>query len=304
MPEPLPSFVSDRTPMPRRPRWREDLPLLWCDDATAQLGPVRLALTREEARWLTSLDGLSTLDTVRGSHPDASRLLRLAMACEALEDAATVPDAVRWASPEGRELAWARARALPTGVDPRLRDRARIDVVGAGQLADTVRSLLALAGLRENSPADGASPSPTAVILADARHPDVPHLFDGRALDVPHVHLGARGRRAVVGPVVIPGRTSCLRCAHLHACDRDPAWPMLSIQWAQSPLPLLDPLLVHLAAAHVVLLTRQLVDGSVTCDVALDLDLAEGRMRHVPRPPHPLCGCRWPDPDPVIAGVR
>jgi hypothetical protein len=300
----MPDPVLDPGPLPRRPRWREDVPLLWCDETTAQTGDVRAALTSGEAAWLTSLDGLSTLETVLATHPDASRLLRFAMACEALEDAATVPDAVRWASPSERDLAWARARALPTGVDPCLRNRARIEVVGAGQLADTVRSLLALAGIRENSPARGAAPSPTAVILADAHHPDVPRLFDGRTLDVPHVHAGARGRRAVVGPIVIPGRTSCLRCAHLHACDRDPAWPMLSIQWAQTPLPLLDPVLVHLAASHVVHLTRQCIDGNVTSDVAVEIDLNGGGIRYVLRPPHPLCGCRWPEADPVIAGVR
>lgn len=288
--------------MPRRPRWREDLPLLWCDEQTAQVGHLRVPLSSTDARWLTSLDGLQPLAEVRASHAEATRLLHLAVACDALEDASTVPDAVRWAQPGDRDVAWARARALPAGIDPYRRDRARIEVVGQGQVADTVRSLLAPAGLRECT--TGSAPAPTLVILADAHHPDVPNLFDGRTLDVMHVHVGARGRRAVVGPVVVPGRSSCLRCAHLHACDKDSAWPMISIQWAQTPLPVLDPLLVHVAAAHAVLLARQGVDGTAAHDLAVEIDLTAPGIRLVPRPPHPLCGCRWPDPDPVTAGVR
>src|SRR5207302_826727 len=40
------------------------------------------------------------------------------------------------------------------------------------------------------------------------------------------VRLGAVG--GVVGPLVVPGHTSCLRCADLHRRDRDPAWHALA----------------------------------------------------------------------------
>ena len=293
--------------MPVRPRWREDVPLLWRDDATAQCGvhPAQFTLSRLDAQWLLALDGLRTVDVVQDSHPMAARLLRMALTCGALEDAAAVPDAVRWADATERDLARARWRALPDQcVDPTARDRARISVVGNGQIADSVRALLAASGLRENPNSGAGVAAPTFVILADAHHPDVPQLFDGRLLDGPHVHVGARGRRAVAGPIVVPGITSCLRCAHLHSCDRDRAWPMLSIQWAQTPVSLIDPVLVHLAAGFAVHQTRQFVDGCATVDTAVEIDLGDTGIRNVARPPHALCGCRWPETDPVSAGVR
>jgi hypothetical protein len=283
------------------------VPLLWRDDTTVQFGDqvARIALSRHDAQWLTALDGLRTADAVLDSHPTADRLLRLALASGALEDAAAVPDTVRWASAVERDLARARWRALPDeSVDPTARDRARVAVVGSGQLAEGVRSLLAGAGLRESPTAGADAATPTIVILADAHHPDVPQLFDGRVLDGPHVHVGARGRRAVAGPIVVPGTTSCLRCAHLHACDRDSAWPMLSIQWAQTPAWPIDPLLVHLVAGFAVHLTRQFVDGCAPLDTAIEIELGASGIRKVDRPPHALCGCRWPETDPVSAGVR
>jgi hypothetical protein len=33
-----------------------------------------------------------------------------------------------------------------------------------------------------------------------------------------------------VGPLVIPGETSCLSCADLHRSDRDAAWPAIAAQ--------------------------------------------------------------------------
>ena len=293
--------------MPRRPRWREDVPLLWRDEVTAQFGdhPARISLNSQDAQWLLALDGLRTVNAVLDSHPQAAVLLRLAMVSGALEDAAAVPDAVRWASTAERDLAWARWRALPPECeDPCARERIRVSVVGQGQLGDAIRALLNGAGLREGPNDHEGAGAPSIVILADGHHPDVPQLFDGRDIDTPHVHVGARGRRAVVGPIVVPGVTSCLRCAHLHACDRDSAWPMLSIQWAQTPVALIDPLLINLAAAHTVLMTRQFVDGCAAWDTAVDIDLGGNRIRQIARPPHALCGCRWPEADPVSAGVR
>ena len=41
--------------------------------------------------------------------------------------------------------------------------------------------------------------------------------------DVPHINVIVREATAVVGPLVLPGSTACLRCLELHRCDRDPA---------------------------------------------------------------------------------
>ena len=42
-----------------------------------------------------------------------------------------------------------------------------------------------------------------------------------------------RAGRAVVGPLVLPGRSSCLSCAHRHRTDADPGWPAVARQLAR-----------------------------------------------------------------------
>ena len=143
----------------------------------------------------------------------------------------------------------------------------------------------------------------TVAVLADASHPDVPGDFDHTLQDLPHLHVGVLGDRAVVGPLVVPGLTSCLRCAHLHRRDADAAWPLLAVQWAHAvramSCPPQDPLLVQLAATQAALLVRRWTDAPGTPEdwsgYALELRLPDGIARRVDRPPHPLCGCRWPD---------
>ncbi|KQS58011.1 thiamine biosynthesis protein ThiF [Geodermatophilus sp. Leaf369] len=41
---------------------------------------------------------------------------------------------------------------------------------------------------------------------------------------VPHLVATVRGETGVVGPLVVPGRTSCLRCAEATRRDEDPGW--------------------------------------------------------------------------------
>jgi hypothetical protein len=48
--------------------------------------------------------------------------------------------------------------------------------------------------------------------------------------DVPHLPVVVSADRAVVGPLVLPGRTPCLRCLDLHRRDRDPGWPQVVAQ--------------------------------------------------------------------------
>ncbi len=109
------------------------------------------------------------------------------------------------------------------------RDRCRVAILGDGPLADEARAAIEAAGLPVGD-ADDA----TVTVLADGLHPDVPARFDHACLDRPHLPLATLGERAVAGPIVVPGRTGCLRCAHLHRRDGDPAWPLLSVQWSQA----------------------------------------------------------------------
>lgn len=295
-----------------RPRWREDVPALWRDTSTIQLGDdvIVSRVSRAHIEWMTRLDGLHTTQQVEADLvlpvTQARRLLRALLAAGALEDAARIPDAVRWAAQEDRDAAGRRfgavlrtTRDLDRSYDAMAtRDLVRVIVVGEGDLAHQVDRAVVSAGLR-SATAPGQA---TIAVLADGHHPDVPAHFDHDLQDLPHVHIGVLGDRAVVGPVVVPGRTSCLRCAHLHRRDADPAWPLLAVQWAQAvaslACPPIDPLLTRIAAAHAILLVRTWADApddpNRWANRALELRLPDGRAAWLARPPHPLCGCRWP----------
>ena len=60
-------------------------------------------------------------------------------------------------------------------------------------------------------------------VLCDSAHPDAAADPDAMALDIPHLAVTVAGASAVIGPLVIPGRTSCLRCRDLHLADAEHA---------------------------------------------------------------------------------
>src|SRR5205814_1262273 len=56
---------------------------------------------------------------------------------------------------------------------------------------------------------------------------------------VAHITVTVRDGAVVVGPLVPPAGSPCLRCVDLHRVDRDPAWPALAAQLATAdPAPL------------------------------------------------------------------
>ncbi|HSK32453.1 MAG TPA: hypothetical protein VK903_03135, partial [Propionicimonas sp.] len=141
---------------------------------------------------------------------------------------------------------------------------AALTLVGAGTLADAVRACLTSAGLPvvRAEPAAlagddrvGSSGVPELVILAgEAVEPDralTDALFrSGRA----HLVVRLEPDRAVVGPLVIPGRTPCVRCQDLNRCRLDDAWPHLLAQLcreAATPEPTLLAWAASTAAVQV-----------------------------------------------------
>jgi bacteriocin biosynthesis cyclodehydratase domain-containing protein len=294
-----------------RPRLRPEVPILWRDQSSIQLGDDVIVdrVTRSHVAWLTSLDGLRSPaeieDDLALPAGEARRLLRCLLHAGALDDASRIPDGLRWAAPTDRSTVSRRfGAAVDAYRDLDLahdamdrRDRCRVAVLGDGSLADLVRAATDASGLATGTVGDAS-----LTILADALHPDVPGQFDHPCLDRPHLPVTTLGGRAVAGPVIVPGDTGCLRCAHLHRRDADPAWPLLAVQWGQAltglPCPPVDPLLEQLAAAQAVLLARAWVDAPDRRDLwsgfAWELTLPDVQARRVPRPAHPLCGCRWP----------
>jgi hypothetical protein len=99
----------------------------------------------------------------------------------------------------------------------------------------------------------------------------------------------------VVGPLVIPGLTSCLRCADLHRLDRDPGWTALAVQLTlphrqadASPV-CLATMLGGLAAAQAL----TFLDGGqpATIEGTLEWEPPDWRLRRRSWPTHPDCDC-------------
>lgn len=288
-----------------RPRLRAATPVLWRTATTICLGD-RVVVDRvaqADAAWLTGLDGLRTREQVEAELPidpgQARRLLRAATAAAALEDAACLPDTIRWAQPERRDAEWGRvgaaieaAGSVPEGLEAiRARSRCAVIVRGDDPLAAHVRQALDWAGL--STP---ASTRRSVTVVATVGHPDVP-LGPGAEPDGTYLAVRVWGGRAVIEPLHTPGGSGCPRCRQLHLRDADPAWPLLAVQWDQAvarmtPRPL-DPLVGALAAVHAITVLRRWADGSPADPAAIEVAATRPAARRVPRPHHPLCGCRW-----------
>jgi bacteriocin biosynthesis cyclodehydratase domain-containing protein len=99
----------------------------------------------------------------------------------------------------------------------------------------------------------------------------------------------------VVGPLVLPGLTSCLRCADLHRLDRDPAWTALAVQLAVPPRTgtASDVALATVIAGLAAQQALAFVDGDqpATIDGTLEQHLPDWRIRRRSWPAHPDCDC-------------
>ncbi|MFV9429560.1 hypothetical protein ACNJ7K_13600 [Rhodococcus aetherivorans] len=108
----------------------------------------------------------------------------------------------------------------------------RVRVHGSGPLASAIVEDLPVWDVRwvRSSPGDEPQGPADCVVLADGQVPD-PHLVDMLVrAGIPHLAVRIRDGRGIVGPFVLPGRSSCLRCADLVRTDLDPSWPRLASQ--------------------------------------------------------------------------
>lgn len=135
------------------------------------------------------------------------------------------------------------------------------------------------------------------VVLTDVVVPDPAVVTELVATRVPHLLAYALEGKAAVGPLVWPGRSSCLHCAQLHRADVDLAWPKLAAQLVgEIPAAGLAATLLAAALGTEQVLTALAGPGAglpvpPTWGAALELDPVHGRLRAHPRPAHPRCGC-------------
>jgi hypothetical protein len=178
------------------------------------------------------------------------------------------------------------------------------DVAPAGVAAadvDRSRTAAAADALRRAAPEVRSTPPapgrrPDLVVLAATEPVDTmlrTALAGGR---VAHLVAGVRETTAVVGPLVLPGRTGCLRCGDLHRADRDPAWPIVAAQLVgirrrrEEPC---DVVLATVAASLAALQCLAHLDGRPTAatGASLELGLTDWRLRRRSWPAHPRCDC-------------
>ena len=109
-----------------------------------------------------------------------------------------------------------------------------IRIHGRGPLSDLLAGALRCSGARitHSSRTHAGAPSePTdLVVLSDFLVADPRVVRDLHAAGMPHLPVRVRDGTGLVGPLVIPGVTSCLGCADLHRSDRDAAWPAVAAQ--------------------------------------------------------------------------
>lgn len=174
----------------------------------------------------------------------------------------------------------------------------RIAIHGHGPIAAGVTALLGACGIgRVQAVPDGTLPLPSGidlVVLTDvaAVAPEVVNALMGDRLA--HLPVRVRDGIGIVGPLVLPGRTSCLSCADLHRTDRDPRWPVVSCQIAgvrQHTGPASGQAVAALAVAQIHRVLRPGDDRPPLWNATMELDLYAGRIRDRAWHPHPRCTC-------------
>ncbi len=138
---------------------------------------------------------------------------------------------------------------------------------------------------------------PDLVILADTHRRELPAALVRHR--VPHLAAAASEAIGVVGPLVLPGRSACLRCLDLTRAERDPAWPLILAQLAGQPgadPPACDTVLASMVAAQATAQALAFIDqggeAAAVTDGTLELVLPGWQWRRRSWQPHPRCGCR------------
>jgi bacteriocin biosynthesis cyclodehydratase domain-containing protein len=199
------------------------------------------------------------------------------------------------------------ARLVAAGVVTRGRRQrparsASIRVHGRGPLSDLLIESLRCSGARvkQSSQPHAAVSAAEAdlVVLSDNLVTDPRMLRDLHSHGVAHLAVRVRDGTGLVGPLVIPGTTSCLGCADLHRRDRDAAWPAVAAQ-LRDTVGVADRATL-LATAALALSQINRVIGAVrgseseaptALNATLEFDVHAGSIvaRHWPK--HPLCSC-------------
>lgn len=241
---------------------------------------------------------------------------RVAALLHSLREPGRTPEVMRQARSAGltpRDLTDILDRLVADGsaIDPRSvpgsRRPLRVRVHGRGPLSDLLGASLTDCGLLV-----GRSTKRSAtlraldgwecnlVVLTDFLVHD-PMLVNALLIArIPHLQVRVRDDVGLVGPLVLPELTSCLRCADHHRSALDPDWPLLASQLVRRP---------GQASTATIRATAALAHGEIdrlatalAAPTTSDPPALLNRVLHLcpdpigveftSWPPHPVCGCR------------
>ncbi|OBI74539.1 cyclodehydratase [Mycobacterium sp. E740] len=167
------------------------------------------------------------------SAPTLANMLRLLQSGAELVDLQSDAPGVDGAIVEELVASLVDAGVVTRGLAGRGR-AAAVRIHGRGPLSDLLAGALRCSGARvthSNRTDTGAPSGPTdLVVLADYLVAEPRVVRELHAVGVAHLPVRVRDGLGLVGPLVIPGVTSCLGCADLHRSDRDAAWPAVAAQ--------------------------------------------------------------------------
>ncbi|MCJ0903507.1 hypothetical protein [Rhodococcus sp. ARC_M6] len=189
-----------------------------------------------------------------------------------------------------------------------------IRIHGQGPLSDTIRQALR----HGNSPVQRshgyrgshlvADWQNALVVLTDDVVTDPRLVADLVRAGIPHLAVHVRDGSGVVGPLVLPGHSSCLRCADITRADHDPDWLHLASQLLGSA-GYADPAMIHATTALALSEISSAMRASEATPPAslfttLEIDLVPYRitMRHWPR--QTSCSCFYLAPVTGAGRVR
>jgi hypothetical protein len=136
---------------------------------------------------------------------------------------------------------------------------------------------------------------PDLAVLAGSHNPQLASALVRQ--HAPHLTASADEAIGVVGPLVIPRQSACLRCLDLHRTDRDPAWPLILAQLAgPEPRPAAcDAALATAVAAQAASQALAFVDraapATAVINGTLELVLPDWQWRRRTWQPHQACSC-------------
>ncbi|MFV8053268.1 cyclodehydratase [Mycobacterium sp. 48b] len=199
-------------------------PILLRPDGAVQLGwdPRRAVLVRPPC----DMSQAQLADLLRALQAGATRD-ELVTAAESFGDAAAVDELIGALTGSG-------ILTTPSAAGSRRTRSASIRVHGRGPLSELLTNGLRCSGAKvrhsSNPHTRNVAASTDLVVLADYQITDPRLLQELHQGGIAHLPVRVRDGAGLVGPLVIPGLTSCLHCADLHRTDRDAAWPAVAGQ--------------------------------------------------------------------------